>query len=323
MELHWEESRQELSYLMAQEEGDHSLALKMIEHNQIAGLLPMHQQYIDEQIQLIYKVYGYHSLQEVLEKQAVSVTRACQFLRQILDVLLEGEAFFLNMQEYCFDSRYIYLDRNKQQIYLCYMPGSDQDPYAGFRLLLETVMEHLDHRNKQEIEWFYGLYNMHCAEEITFVELREHLERCGRNIKQNSQEYGDVQSKKVITKSKARSDTKKQSLNDTGNFCLKRYEQRKIRKRKKGMISVLPEQFLLCEGRYAVGRRQDQTVQLLPQQISREHAVLEVEQDQIYLTDCGSANGTYVNDKKLSAHVKTRLKTGDVISFADISYQLS
>lgn len=72
-----------------------------------------------------------------------------------------------------------------------------------------------------------------------------------------------------------------------------------------------------------MGRRKDQTVQLLPQQISREHALLEVEQDQIYLTDQGSSNGTYINDRKISAHVKTRLKSGDVITFADISYQLS
>ena len=90
-----------------------------------------------------------------------------------------------------------------------------------------------------------------------------------------------------------------------------------------GQISVLPEQFILCPGRYAVGRRQDQTVQLLPQQISREHALLEVEQDQIYLTDRGSSNGTFINDRKISAHVRTRLKNGDIITFADISYQLS
>ncbi len=323
MELQWEEDQQELSYLITQEEGERSVALKMIEHNQIKGLLPMHRQYIDEQIQLIYEVYGYHSLQEILEKQAASVTRACRILWQILDVLLESEAFFLNMQEYCYDPKFIYLDRNNHQIYLCYMPGSNQDPYAGVRLLLETVMEHLDHRNKQEIEWFYGLYDMHCAEEITFVELREHLERCSRNVKQDLQVYSDIQSEKEVSNRKNKMIAKDQQLKNKGAFCLKRYEQRKFWKRKQEMVSVLPEQFLLCEGQYAVGRRQDQTMQLLPQQISREHALLEVEQDQIYLTDRGSANGTYINDRKISAHVRTRLKTGDVITFADISYQLS
>lgn len=322
MELQWEEGRQELFYLMNQEEGERSVALKMIEHNQIEGLLPLHRQYIDEQIQLIYEVYGYHSLQEILEKQPVSVTRACCFLQQILDVLLESETFFLNMQEYCLDPKFIYWDRSKQQVYLCYMPGNNQDPYAGFRILLETVMEHLDHRNKQEIEWFYGLYDMHCAEEITFAELREHLERCSRNTKSDLQKCSDIQSEKKILERKAKSVTKNQSLENTGIYCLKRYEQRKFWTKKAGMISVLPEQFILCEGQYAVGRRQDQVVQLLPQQISREHALLEVEQDQIYLTDQGSANGTYINNRKISAHVKTCLKTGDVITFADISYQL-
>lgn len=92
--------------------------------------------------------------------------------------------------------------------------------------------------------------------------------------------------------------------------------------RKQKMASVLPEQFALCAGQYTVGRRWDQKLQLLPQQISREHALLEIEKDQVYLTDQGSANGTYVNNRKISAHVKTRLKTGDLITFADISYQL-
>ena len=96
-----------------------------------------------------------------------------------------------------------------------------------------------------------------------------------------------------------------------------------MRKKKSGAVDVLPEQFVLPKGRYAVGRRQDQALLLLPQQISREHAVLEVEQKQVFLTDCGSSNGTYVNGRKISAHVKTRLNTGDVITFADISYQLN
>lgn len=323
MKLQWEEGRQELSYLIDLEEGERSVALKMIEHNQIEGLLPMHRQYIDEQIQLIYEIYGYHSLQEILEKQPVSVARACQFLQQVLDIILKSEAFFLNMQEYCFDPKFIYWDCNKQQIYLCYLPGSDQVPHSGIRFLLETLMEHLDHRNKQEIEWFYGLYDMHCAEEITFVELREHLERCSRTAKRDLQECRDIRTKKEIINKKNKTGAKNQQLEGMGNFCLNRYEQQKFWNKRPGMRSVLPEQFILCEGRYAVGRRKDQTVQLLPQQISREHALLEVEQDQIYLTDQGSSNGTYINDRKISAHVKTRLKSGDVITFADISYQLS
>lgn len=323
MEVQWEEGRQELSYLMSRDEGEASIALKMIEHNQIEGLLPIHRQYIDEQIQLIYEVYGYHSLQEVLEKQVISVTRACKLLQQILDVLLESETFFLNIQEYCLDPKFIYLDRNRQQISLCYLPGSNQDPYLGFRSLLETVMEHLDHRNKQEIEWFYGIYDMHCAEEITFAELREHMERCAKNARHDLQECSDIQGEKEVLNRKNKKVVKEQQLNDTRSFCLKRYEQRKFWKKRAEVVSVLPEQFVLSEGQYAVGRRQDQTMQLLPQQISREHALLEVEQDQIYLTDRGSANGTYINDRKISAHVRTRLKAGDIITFADISYRLS
>lgn len=322
MELHWDEGRQELTYLLTQEEGEASVSLKMIEYNQIPGLLPMHHQYIDEQIQFVYEIQGYRTLQETLEKRTVTVPWACRSLQQILDVLLEGETFFLNIQEYCIEPNYIYFDRSRKGILLCYMPGQKRDIYRDFQALLETVMEHLDHRNKEEIEWFYGLYDMYCAEEITFAELRDHLERCSRRVSQDFKGSSvDFQGKENIKDTDKRS-VEKRKMEQKGIFCLKRLEQRKFWKRKQEISAVLPEQFVLCEGQYAVGRRQDQTLQLLPQQISREHALLEIDQNQIYLTDQGSVNGTYVNNRKISAHVKTRLQTGDVITFADISYQL-
>ncbi|MDE6851674.1 MAG: FHA domain-containing protein [Lachnospiraceae bacterium] len=322
MELQWDDGRQELSYLLAQEETDTSVALKMIEYNQIPGLIPMHRQYIDEQIQLIYDVQGYPALQEKLEKRPVTVSWASKILRQILDVLLESEAFFLNMQDYCIAPDFIFFDRSSHGILLCYVPGQNRDVYGDFRTLLETVMEHLDHRNKEEIQWFYGLYDMHCAEEVTLAELRDHLERCSRSVHQELKGSCAVQQKKEDGKDKDRGIIKKQKSGNDSIFLLKHLEQRTLWKGNREMVSVLPEQFILCEGQYAVGRRRDQTLQLLSQQISREHALLEVDRNQIYLTDQGSANGTYVNHRKISAHVKIPLKTGDVITFADISYQL-
>lgn len=322
MELQWDEGQQSLSYLLAQDQEETSVALKMIEYNQIPGLLPMYRQYIDEQIQLIYDVRGYITLREKLDKRSVMVPWACKILQQILDVLLEGETFFLNIEEYCIDADYIFFDRSSRGILLCYVPGQKRDIYGDFRNLLETVMEHLDHRNKEEIQWFYGLYDMHCAEEITLAEMRDHLERCNKNTCQGGKESHLVRQEKKNVINREKSDGGKCQQEYNHVFSLKRLEQRRFWMRKQKMASVLPEQFALCAGQYTVGRRWDQKLQLLPQQISREHALLEIEKDQVYLTDQGSANGTYVNNRKISAHVKTRLKTGDLITFADISYQL-
>lgn len=323
MELQWDEGRQELSCYLSQEEGETQVSVKMIEHNQIPGLLPMHRQYIDDQIQFIYEMQGHQSLQAALEElRSISVKWACRILQQIIEILMTGETFFLNMQEYCLVPEYIYFDRSKQRVLLCYLPGQTYDIYRDFRNLMETLMEYLDHRNKQEIELYYVLYQMYCTEEISIAELQEHLERW-------KPETGIDMSRGMAERTESRNQQKKAAVSDVSvqdthisQYCFRRFDQGDGRKRKGESRSVVPEEFILQQGECGVGRQQDQEFVLIPQQVSRKHALLEVEQERVYLTDQGSVNGTFVNGRKLSAYVKTRLSVGDVITFADISYHL-
>lgn len=323
MELQWQEGKQELFYFSPQEERNTAISIKMIEHNRIPGLLPMHRQYIDNQIQFIYETQGCYALQEMLGKQPVSVSWACRILQQVLEAVSVGETYLLNRFEYYVCSEAIFLDKTHQQILMCYTPGLEHDIHQGFQGLMETIMEHLDHRNKKEIALFYGIYDMHCSAEVSFAELQEHFERCGKKMQNGANSIQAFPEEIVMKASEREGKTEKSLAKTETTFCFVRYEHWKMGKKKSYAVDVLPERFVLPNGRYAVGRRQDQALLLLPQQISREHAVLEVERKQVYLTDCGSSNGTYVNGRKISAHVKTRLNTGDVITFADISYQLN
>lgn len=322
MELEWGKEKQELFYCLPQEEKDTMVSVKMIEHNRIPGLLPMYRQYVDEQIQYIYEIQGCHALQDVLGIQPVSVSWVCRVLSQVLETISVGETFLLHMQEYYISSQTIYFDRSKEHVLVCYTPGVQHDLHQDFRELMETLLEHMDHRNKKEIELFYGIYDMHCAGEVTLAEMQEHFVRCGKKMLQI--EDSSCGHSKDVTASRTgqKEKTGKQPAEQESKFAFVYMKKRKLWNKKSYDLDILPEQFELQKGRFSVGRRHDQAFLLLPQQISREHAVLEVGQEQVYLTDCGSSNGTYVNDRKISAHVKTRLKVGDVITFADISYQL-
>lgn len=48
--------------------------------------------------------------------------------------------------------------------------------------------------------------------------------------------------------------------------------------------------------------------------ISRLHAIIKVTHDQISITDLGSANGTWVNGKKATAHSPYGLENGDILT---------
>jgi pSer/pThr/pTyr-binding forkhead associated (FHA) protein len=50
--------------------------------------------------------------------------------------------------------------------------------------------------------------------------------------------------------------------------------------------------------------------------LSREHARLVIEGEQITVTDLGSTNGTYVNGTRLQKCIATILRSGDTIRFS-------
>ena len=69
-----------------------------------------------------------------------------------------------------------------------------------------------------------------------------------------------------------------------------------------------------------VGRDNENEVVLPQNYISRKHAILEADENFLYVTDKGSLNGTFVNGERISANVKTRCRVQDEIAFADISF---
>ena len=50
--------------------------------------------------------------------------------------------------------------------------------------------------------------------------------------------------------------------------------------------------------------------------VSRQHAVIQRKNGQFFVTDLGSTNGTFVNEKRISGTVQ--LQDGDNIRYADV-----
>jgi len=76
----------------------------------------------------------------------------------------------------------------------------------------------------------------------------------------------------------------------------------------------LHSDFDLKLGRTAIGRHSDNDIVFKDASVSNHHARLNFEQE-YFLTDLRSSNGTFINGKKIF-HVK--LVDGDIINFAGI-----
>lgn len=80
-------------------------------------------------------------------------------------------------------------------------------------------------------------------------------------------------------------------------------------------------EFILKKGGNSVGR-EDSDVLLTDGAISRNHASILVEENNITITDLGSTNGTTVNKGKISANEPCLIKDGDEIAFGSLIFKL-
>jgi pSer/pThr/pTyr-binding forkhead associated (FHA) protein len=70
--------------------------------------------------------------------------------------------------------------------------------------------------------------------------------------------------------------------------------------------------------RNTLGRSSDNDIKIEGDQVSRKHAVIELVDGALTITDLGSSNGTYVNEQAIAA--STLLFNGDVIRFDKVHY---
>ena len=75
--------------------------------------------------------------------------------------------------------------------------------------------------------------------------------------------------------------------------------------------------FNLVNGENVIGRNPDCTISLDFHGVSRKHFTITVNESEVIVTDLGSANGTYLNNQKLST--PTVLQRADTIKIGSIA----
>jgi len=97
-----------------------------------------------------------------------------------------------------------------------------------------------------------------------------------------------------------------------------------------GLYLVDPEgvKLRLRQGDNTVGRLPLNTVTIEASPfVAREHGVLTLEKTPsglffLYLTDLGSSNGSFVNQKPVPSHTRIRINPNDEVTFADVTFRV-
>jgi hypothetical protein len=94
-----------------------------------------------------------------------------------------------------------------------------------------------------------------------------------------------------------------------------------------GQILPLSERNEYILGRVSEGQPVVPDLDLSPYQayatgVSRMHALLKRDGKHVIIMDLGSANGTYVNGKRLMANIEQLLNHGDVVALGKLKFQV-
>ena len=76
-------------------------------------------------------------------------------------------------------------------------------------------------------------------------------------------------------------------------------------------------------GKVTLGRDESNQLVLAAQSISGHHALLEVGLDELKITDLGSTNGTFVNDRRLETNETATLQEGTSLTLGAVQFRIS
>lgn len=148
------------NYLMieAEERKDQRFETKMLVGNTIEGLLKLRVRKTDSRCQFCYEITSKQPLKRLLETKEMGAEQIKNLLLGIAQTLARMEEYLLSEEQIILDADFIYVDPENFFPELCLLPGKKGDFPKEFSNLLQSLLDKVDHQDKEAVVMIYGLY---------------------------------------------------------------------------------------------------------------------------------------------------------------------
>lgn len=150
--------------------------MKMIQNNEIEGLLRPFVRQVDGDLEYDYLITGYRSLQTVAESESLSGALIGAVIEQLCRLLEEMERYLIDGEYLALRPEFIYLGQTNESVgdvRYCFFPFQASDWDKQMKELMKFVINEMDYREKQAVNPVYELFEEASREMIDLSAMKK------------------------------------------------------------------------------------------------------------------------------------------------------
>lgn len=345
------------SYMVIKSEGscEETYELEILTYNQIPHLLKVQIEVSDGELQFWYDITGKQTLADHMERRQADSPLLLLLFQTLAELYEEMEEYLLKENHIILEQDYIYVNHDSNSMEFVYLPGQNRDIRESFQELMEELLRKLNHSDKQAADIAYEMYQQSLKREHHFLDMLQQVtvtmnEKNDIGAEKDANESEERSASTIISEKHDIPEWKTLSgrFKKSKEWLKERFSR--VEGEKEPMYvtgeeepMVYPTEILALTNEaygilkyqgvgeahniridkpvFLIGKKENEVDGFIDaKSISRIHARIEIVDENYYIEDLNSTNGTYLNGEQLEYRQKARLELRDRITFGAEEY---
>ncbi len=313
----------------------------MLQNNRIGGLLPLQTEDTETGQNFWYDIHGRHDLESYIKVHKMDSIFLGRFLMALQHTIQNAGDFLLQEDGISLHPDRIFLDFEEKEICFCYTPFEKTEFTEALRTFMEYFLQHMEHGSQSDVQKCYEIYEYCQKPNVSLEDLLQVFgaeTQAGTDVEEDEIEI-PIETKSPIEKIQK---TKKRLFpkikrKEEAPFVYEPEEEEREQVCPTVFLGSEIEEILgelryegdgaqknmkILSPVYLIGKEESEADGIIcASTVSRLHAKITREEENYYIEDMNSTNGTYKNGRLLNYKEKVLLEKNDVIKFAEEAYR--
>ena len=153
-----------------------SYEMKMLESNRIGAMCPYSIRDIDDKKYIYYDISDKVSMEEKADNTKFQINAIGKIINGIKSAKYELVTYMIDGDKIALNPKYIFFDREDENIYFCYIPYKEKNMQASLIELSNYIIANADHNDRETVIRAYGLQQfVNTNDKVTIEETADYF----------------------------------------------------------------------------------------------------------------------------------------------------